>query len=114
MPRVKRGTMHVKRRKNILDKVKGYRHGRKNLIKLAQTAICKAGQHAFADRRKKKGVRRALWNTQINAATRINDTKYSEFINNLKKNNVVLDRKVLADLAEHNPEVFTKVVEAVK
>jgi large subunit ribosomal protein L20 len=114
MPRVKRGTTHVKRRRNILKQVKGYKHGRKKLITMAKTAINKAGEHAFRDRRDKKGVRRKLWNVQINAATRLNGTKYSAFINALKGKNVELDRKVLADLAGNHPEVFTKVVESVK
>lgn len=114
MPRVKRGTMHSKRRRNILKQTKGYYAGRKNLIKQASTAIKKAGQHAFRDRRDKKATRRRTWNIQINAASRANGMKYSTFINALKKKNVDLDRKVLAQLANENPEVFTKVVEAVK
>jgi len=114
MPRVKRGMMHSKRRRNILKQTKGYYAGRKNLIKLAQTAILKAGQNSFRDRRDKKSTRRRLWNVQINAAARLNGTKYSTFINGMKKNNIALDRKVLADLANNNPEVFAKVVEAVK
>lgn len=114
MARVKRGTMHTKRRRNILKQTKGYYAGRKNLIKLAQTAILKAGQNAFRDRRDKKATRRRLWNIQINAAARQNGTKYSALINGLKKKNIALDRKILADLANNNPEVFTKVVEATK
>ncbi len=114
MPRVKRGTMHVKRRRNILKQTKGYYSGRKNLIKLAQTAILKAGQHALRDRRDKKSNQRKLWNIQINAAARLNGTKYSKLIDGLKKKNIELDRKVLAQLANENPEVFSKVVEATK
>ena len=114
MSRVKRGTTHVKRRKSIMKEVKGYKGGRKNLIRLAKTAINKAGQHAFRDRRKKKSDRRKLWNVQINAAARTNGTKYSALIDAMNKKNVALDRKVLADLAQNNPEVFTKVIETVK
>jgi large subunit ribosomal protein L20 len=114
MPRVKRGTTHTKRRRNILKQTKGYKAGRKNLIKLAQTAVLKAGQHSFRDRRKKKSDRRKVWNVQINAAARANGTKYSTLIDGLKKKNIALDRKVLAQLANENPEVFTKVVEAAK
>jgi len=114
MPRIKRGTTHVKRRKNIMKKVKGYKHGRKNLIRLAKTAINKAGEHAYRDRKDKKSVRRKLWNVQINAAARLNGTKYSALIDGLKKKNIALDRKVLADLAQNNPEVFTKIVEQTK
>jgi len=114
MSRVKRGTMHVKRRKNILAQTKGYIHGRKNLIRLAKTAISKAGQHSMAHRHDKKSDRRKMWNVQINAAARMNGTKYSTLINAMKKKNVVIDRKIMADLAENNPEIFTKVLEAVK
>ena len=114
MPRVKRGKMHTKRRRNILKETKGYYAGRKNLIRLAKTAVMKAGQHAFRDRRRKKGVNRRIWNVQINAAARLNGTKYSTLINGLKKKNIELDRKILADLANNNPEVFTKVVEATQ
>ncbi len=114
MSRVKRGTTHVKRRKNILKQTKGYKFGRKNLIRLAKTAINKAGQHAFRDRKKKKGDFRSIWNVQINAAARMNDTKYSQLINLLKKKNVELDRKVLADLGQNNPEIFAEIVKAVK
>jgi large subunit ribosomal protein L20 len=114
MPRVKRGMMHTKRRRNILKQTKGYYSGRKNLIKQASTAIMKAGQHAFRDRRDKKSTRRRNWNIQINAAARLNGTRYSTFIDSMKKKNVELDRKVLAQLANENPQVFTKIVEAVK
>lgn len=114
MPRVKRGTMHTKRRRNLLKQTKGFYGGRKNLIKAASTAVLKAGQNAFRDRRDKKSNRRRLWNIQINAAARLNGTTYSRLIDALKKKNVELDRKVLADLANNNPEVFTKVVESVK
>lgn len=114
MPRIKRGTMHVKRRRNVMKKVKGYKHGRKNLIRLAKTAINKAGEHAYRDRKDKKSTRRKTWNVQINAAARLNGTKYSELISGMKKKNIALDRKVLADLAQNNPEVFSKVVEQAK
>lgn len=114
MPRVKRGTQHTKRRKSLLSKVKGYRWGRKSKIKLARPAMLRAGASAFRDRRAKKRVFRRLWNTKINAAARLNGTTYSKFINCLKIKNVELDRKVLAEIAEKHPEVFTKIVEATK
>ncbi len=114
MARVKRGTIHNKRRKSLLKRTKGYLGGRKSLMRAATTAANKAGQHAFRDRRDKKGVRRRDWNVQINAAARLNGTKYSTFINALKKKEIILDRKVLADLAANNPEVFTEVVKATK
>jgi large subunit ribosomal protein L20 len=114
MPRVKRGTQHVKRRKNLLKRVKGYSWGRKSKIRLARPAMLKAGQYAFRDRRAKKRTFRQLWTLKINAAVRDFGLSYSRFINLLKKANVSLDRKVLAHIAEHKPEIFNKVVEAVK
>lgn len=114
MPRVKRGTTHVKKRRKLLKAVKGYKWGRKNLIKLAKTARTKAGAHAFVDRRKKKRTMRALWQIKISALVRENGLSYSRFIDALKKNNIALDRKVLADLAEHNPDIFTAVVNKIK
>jgi len=113
MPRVKRGTQHTKRRRNILVKAKGFKWGRKKLIKIAKTAITKAGAHAYRDRRVKKRTARALWQIKINAAARENNTTYGKLIDSLLKNKVELDRKILADLAENNPEVFTKVVKEV-
>lgn len=114
MPRVKRGTTHVKKRKKLLAKVKGYMWGRKNLIKQAKTAVLKAGVHAYADRRKKKRVNRGLWNIKIGAFAKENDYSYSKFIAALKASNIELDRKVLADLAENNREVLMEVLSAVK
>jgi len=114
MPRVKRGTQHVKRRKNLLSKTKGMKWGRKKQVRLATTAALKAGAYAFRDRRAKKRDFRRLWTTKINAAVRPLGLTYSKFINVLKGKNVELDRKSLAFLAEHKPEVFKKVVEEVK
>lgn len=114
MPRVKRGTTHVKRRKNILKKTKGYKWGRKTKIKQAQEAILHAGTNALRDRRKKKRVNRALWQTKLNAALRELDCKYSTFINTLKKNKCELDRKVLSQIAENNPKTFKNIVKSFK
>ncbi|HMB26224.1 MAG TPA: 50S ribosomal protein L20 [Patescibacteria group bacterium] len=114
MPRIKRGTIHNKSRKKILKSTKGYRHGRKKLIKLAKVAILKAGSYAYRDRRDKKRQKRRLWQTKLNAAVRVFGLSYSKFINLLKKNKVELDRKVLADLAENNTAIFAKIVEKVK
>lgn len=114
MPRVKRGTTHVKRRKKILQKTKGFKWGRKNLIRLATTASIKAGAHAFADRRKKKRTRRALWQIKIGAFVRENGFSYSKFIDAIKKENIELDRKILADLSENNKEVMSAVLATVK
>ncbi len=114
MPRVKRGTQHVKRRKAIMKRVKGYEAGRKNLIKLAKTAETKAGAHAYRDRKLKKRENRRLWQVKINAAVRARDMSYSKFIGALKTNNIAIDRKVLSQIAEYHPNVFTKIVEEVK
>lgn len=114
MPRVKRGTQHVKRRKNLLKRVKGYSWGRKSKIRLARPAMLKAGVHAFRDRRAKKRTFRTLWTVKINAAVRAAGLSYSRFIDLLKKANVSLDRKVLAQIAEKQPAIFTKIIEAVK
>ncbi len=114
MPRVKRGKSHLKRRKRLLKKVKGYRGTRKSRIKLAKTAVRKAGVYAYRDRRTKKRLSRSLWQIKINAACRENDLSYSKFINLLKINKIELDRKVLADLAENYPQVFSEIVKSVK
>ncbi|MBP9827693.1 50S ribosomal protein L20 [Patescibacteria group bacterium] len=114
MPRVKRGTQHTKRRKNLLKRVKGYRWGRKSKIRLARPAMLKAGVYAFRDRRAKKRTFRNLWTLKINAAVRELGTTYSAFIANLKKAKISLDRKVLAQIAEHQPAIFKKIVESAK
>lgn len=114
MPRVKRGTTHVKRRKRVLKSTKGYKWGRKNKIKQAKEAVLHAGKHALRDRRKKKRVNRRLWQTKLNAALRQLDWKYSTFIAALKKNKVELDRKVLSQIAEQDPKVFKKIVDSLK
>ncbi|MEK7653297.1 MAG: 50S ribosomal protein L20 [Patescibacteria group bacterium] len=113
MPRVKRGVIHSKNRRNILKQAKGYRWGRKNLIKLAKTATTKAGVYAYRDRKTKKRVRRALWQIQLNAAVREHGLSYSKFIGGLKKAGIELDRKVLSELAKTQPTVFAKIVEKV-
>ncbi|OGH59458.1 MAG: 50S ribosomal protein L20 [Candidatus Magasanikbacteria bacterium RIFCSPHIGHO2_01_FULL_33_34] len=114
MPRVKRGVGHVKKRRNLMKRVKGFEAGRKNLIKLAKTADTKAGAHAFRDRRRKKGEFRRVWQIRINAAVREFGLNYSKFIGGLKTKNIKLDRKVLAEIAATEPKVFKKIVELVK
>ena len=114
MPRVKRGTIHTKRRKNILQQVKGYKWGRKNLIKLAKTASLKAGAHTYADLKRKKRTARQLWQNKINAFVREYGFSYSSFIKKLKDSKVELDRKVLADLAVNNKKVFAQLIENLK
>lgn len=102
MPRVKRGTTHVKKRRKLLKDVKGFKWGRKKLIKLAKTARTKAGAHSYVDRRKKKRTTRGLWQIKINAFVREHDLSYSRFIGLLKANKVEVDRKILADMAVNN------------
>ena len=114
MPRVKRGTFHIKKRKKLLAKTKGYKWGRKNLIKRAKEAVVKAGAHSYVDRRKKKRTRRGLWQIKISAFVKEEGLSYSKFIDLLKKKDIVLDRKVMADLAENNKEVMKALVKAVK
>jgi large subunit ribosomal protein L20 len=110
--RVKRGKISIKRRRNILSKVKGYRFGRSTKERMAREAISHAGVYAFNHRRDKKGDFRRLWQTQINAATRAGDAplSYNRFMASLKKQGVALDRKTLAHLAEKRPEIFDRVI----
>jgi large subunit ribosomal protein L20 len=106
--------MHSKRRKNVLKQTKGFRWGRKKLIKVAKTAAVKAGAYAYRDRRAKKRTARALWQVQLNAAVREYGISYSKFIAGLKTAKIEMDRKVLAQLAQKHPAVFAKIVEKVK
>jgi large subunit ribosomal protein L20 len=114
MSRVKRGKIHIKKRRKLLTKVKGYKWGRKKLIKAAKTATVKAGAHAYVDRKKKKRTSRALWQIKINAFTREYGLSYSKFARLLKKKKIDLDRKILADLAVNNKGVLAKIVEEIK
>jgi large subunit ribosomal protein L20 len=114
MPRVKRGVGHTKRRKNLLNKTKGYHWGRKSKIKLAKTAVKKAGAYAYRDRKNKKRSFRNLWQVQINAGSRINGMSYSKLIGALKSHKIELDRKILSEIAKEHPEVFAKIVSQVK
>ena len=114
MVRVKRGTIAHKRRKNLLENTKGFKWGRKSKYTLAKQAMQKAWTYAYRDRKKNKSNRRALWQININAAVRPLGLSYSKFIDRLKKNNIELDRKVLAQIATEQPETFAKIVEKVK
>lgn len=114
MSRVKRGTIKNKSRKNTLAQVKGYRFGRSTKKKMATEAIAHAGSHAFAHRKNKKSNFRRLWNVKINAEVRKYELSYSKFIDMLNKKDIKINRKMLADLAENNPESFKRVVDAVK
>lgn len=114
MSRVKRGVIANKKRKKILKYTKGFRWGRKSKERAAKEALLHAWTHAYQGRKQKKRDYRTLWNVRINAASRANGMKYSELINKLKKANIKLDRKILADLARNEPKVFAKVLEKVK
>ena len=114
MTRVKRGVMAHKRRKKIIKQAKGFKWGRKSKYKLAKDALKHAWVHAYVDRKKKKRDFRRLWQIKINAACRAQGLTYSRFINKLKKAKIEIDRKILAHLAENQPEVFEKIVEKIK
>ena len=114
MPRVKRATTHLKKRRNLLKKAKGFKWGRKNLMRAASTAVVKAGVHAYVDRKKKKRTSRALWQIKISAFTKEQGLSYSKFIHLLKINKIEIDRKVLADLAVNNKKVLAKILEQVR
>lgn len=114
MPRVKRGVTAHRRHKKILKLAKGYYGARSRVFRVAKQAVIKAGQYAYRDRRQRKRQFRALWIARINAAARINGLSYSRFIAGMKKANIEIDRKVLADLAVNQQSAFTAVVEKAK
>jgi large subunit ribosomal protein L20 len=114
MPRVKRGVTARARHKKVLAVAKGYRGRRKNVFRIAKQAVMKAGQYAYRDRRAKKRVFRQLWIARINAASRQLGVSYSKFMAGLKKAQIDIDRKVLADLAVNDPAAFGSIVEKVK
>ena len=111
MARVKRGVTAHARHKKVLKLAKGYRGRRKNVFRVANQAVMKAGQYAYRDRRQRKRQFRALWIVRINAAARINGLSYSRFMNGLKKASIELDRKVLADLAVFDKPAFGVLAE---
>ncbi len=113
MPRSVNSVASKQRRKKILKLAKGYFGARKNVYTVAKNAVEKALQYAYRDRRNKKRVFRRLWIARINAAVREYGLSYSKFINQLKKSDIVLNRKVLADLALNHPDTFKAVVEKV-
>ncbi len=110
MPRVKRGVIAHKKRERILKYTKGYRWGRKSKERAAKEALLHAWSHAFRGRKEKKRDFRSLWQIKINAAARANGLTYSQFTNALKKQKIGLDRKVLAQIAEEEPETFKQIV----
>jgi large subunit ribosomal protein L20 len=114
MPRVKRGVTAHARHKKILVLAKGFRGRRKNVFRVAKQAVMKAGQYAYRDRRTRKRVFRQLWIARINAAARGLGLTYSKFMAGLKKANIEIDRKVLSDMAIHDPAAFSSIVAKVK
>ena len=114
MSRVKRGVTARARHKKVLELAKGYRGRRGNVYRIAKEAVMKAGQYAYRDRRNKKRDFRALWIVRINAAVREFGMTYSTLINGLRKAEIDIDRKVLAELAVHDRPAFNKIAEQAK
>lgn len=114
MPRVKRSTKRSDRRKKILDRASGYFLTKSKLYQAAQEAVERGLKFGYRGRREKKRQFRSLWIVRIAAACKLNGTSYSQFINGLKKAGVELDRKILADIAVHDAEGFTRLVEQAK
>ena len=114
MTRVKRGASANKKRTKILKYTKGFKWGRKSKERAAKEALLHAWTHAFQGRKQKKRDYRAMWQVEINAAAREHGLTYSKLIAGLKKKNIQLDRKILAELAQNEPKVFEKIVAEVK
>lgn len=114
MARVKRGVEARRRHKKILKQAKGYYGARSRVFRVAKQAVIKAGQYAYRDRKVKKRNFRALWITRINAQSRSQGLSYSRLIAGLKKADIALDRRVLADLAIHDKVAFAAIVEKAK
>jgi len=114
MARVKRGVIAHRRHKKILKLAKGYYGARSRVFRVAKQAVTKAGQYAYRDRRQRKRQFRSLWITRINAQSRVNGMTYSQFIAGLKRAQIVLDRRVLSDLAVHDKAAFAAVVAQAK
>jgi len=114
MARVKRGVVARRSHKKVMKAAKGYYGARSRVFRVAKQAVIKAGQYAYRDRRNKKRNFRALWITRINAQSRVEGMSYSRLIAGLKKANVELDRRVLADLAVHDKPAFAAIVNKAK
>ena len=114
MPRARNRVASRRRRKKVLNLAKGYWGGRSKIYTVAKHAVEKGLQYAYRDRRKRKQQFRRLWITRINAAARLNGTTYSQLMGTLRKADVALNRKALADLAMHEPDAFARVVEHAK
>jgi large subunit ribosomal protein L20 len=114
MARVKRGTTTHARHKRILEQAKGYYGRRKNTIRIAKQAVEKAGQYAYRDRKVKKRSFRAIWIQRINAAVREQGLTYGVFIHGTKLAGIEIDRKIMADMAMHEPETFKVIIAQVQ
>jgi large subunit ribosomal protein L20 len=114
MPRVKRGVTARAAHRKVLQQAKGYRGRRKNVFRVANQAVMRAGQYAYRDRRNRKRDFRALWITRINAAAREHGLTYSVFMSGLKKAEIEVDRKVLADLAVLDKPAFARFVDRAR
>jgi large subunit ribosomal protein L20 len=112
--RTTKGAARAKAKRRLFKKVKGFRWGQRRLLRTAKEALLRAGVYAFRDRRVRKREFRKLWIIRINAAVRARGIKYSEFIAGLKAAQIELDRKMLSELAIHDPAAFDAIVEAVK
>ena len=114
MARVKRGTTTKARHKRILEQAKGYYGRRKNTIRIAKQAVEKAGQYAYRDRKVKKRSFRAIWIQRINAAVREQGLTYGVFMHGTKLAGIEIDRKIMADLAMHEPDSFKVIIAQVQ
>lgn len=114
MARIKRGVAARRRHKKVLKQAKGYYGARSRVYRVAVQAVTKAGQYAYRDRRVKKRVFRSLWITRINAQARANGMTYSQFMAGLKKADIAIDRRVMADLAVHDKPAFAALVEKAR
>lgn len=114
MARVKRGVTARRRHKKVLKQAKGYYGARSRVYRVAKQAVIKAAQYAYRDRRQRKRQFRQLWIVRINAAARLHDMSYSQFMNGLKKAGIEIDRKILADIAVHDANAFAQMVEKAK
>jgi large subunit ribosomal protein L20 len=114
MPRVKRGKTALRRRKKLLKEAKGYYGARSKSYRKARETLMRAWAYAYRDRKTKKRTMRSLWIVRINAAARLSNLSYSEFMGGLKKAGIELDRKVLADMAVHDPKGFEQIAEIAK
>ena len=114
MARVKRGVTSHAKHKKVLKAAKGYYGRRKNTIRIAKQAVEKGMQYAYRDRKNKKRTFRALWIQRLNAAVREHGLTYSRFMNGMKRAGIEVDRKVLADLAVHEPEAFNAIADKAR